>query len=250
MLTACGSRIDVHNLDARGLAEAIQAANAHPGSDVIHLAPGGLYMLRDAPRDATTLLPPITDDLRIEGNGAEIRRDSDGRRALLEVAPGASVRVHALALSEGSDGAIRNFGTLHLDSVRVTDSTGSHTPAIVLNYGLLEARDTEIAYNLLPTSPRDAGTVLNYGELRLRNTAIHDNTTQSGHPGLAAAGAVLNLGTLQVQHARIADNRAEDGEEPDALAFPAVLNLGNGHVEGDLPRVQVREAGMVAVASR
>jgi hypothetical protein len=253
-LSGCGTRTEVRNLDTRGLIAAIQAANENPGSDVIHLAPGGLYMLRDAPRDATTLLPPITDDLRIEGNGAEIRRDSDGRRALVEIAPGASVRLESLTLAEGSDGAIRNYGNLHLDSVRVTDSFGGGSPtgatAIVLNHGVLEANDSEIAYNLLPTSARDAGTVVNYGELRLRNTAIHDNTTQSGHPGLAAAGAVLNLGMLQVQHARIADNRAEDGEASDALAFPAVLNLGNGRVEGDLPRVQVREAGMVAVASR
>jgi hypothetical protein len=253
-LAGCGTRTEVRNLDTRGLIAAIQAANERPGADVIHLAPGGLYMLRDAPRDATTLLPPITDDLRIEGNGAEIRRDADGRRALVEVAPGANVRLQSLTLAEGSDGAIRNYGTLRLDSVRVTDSFGGGSPhgatAIVLNHGLLEASDSEIAYNLLPTSARDAGTVVNYGELRLRNTAIHDNTTQSGHPGLAAAGAVLNLGTLQVQHASLADNRAEDGEQVDALAFPAVLNLGNGHVEGDLPRVQVREAGMVAVASR
>jgi hypothetical protein len=250
MLTACGSRIDVHNLDARGLAEAIQAANAHPGTDVIRLAPGGLYTLSNAPRDATSLLPPITDDLRIEGNGAEIRRYMDGQRALLVVEHGADVQVRDLALSEGSDGAIRNFGTLHLDSVRVTDSTGSHTPAIVLNYGLLEARDSEIAYNLLPTSPRDAGTVLNYGELRLRNTAIHDNTAQRRYDSLAVAGAVLNLGRMETQATRIADNEATDGENPDELLFPAVLNLGNGRVEGDLPRELVREAGMVAVAQR
>ena len=253
-LSGCGTRTEVRNLDTRGLIAAIRAANARPGNDVIRLAPKGLYTLRWAPRDATTWLPPIGDDLRIEGNGDEIRRDADGRRALVEVAPGANVRLQSLTLAEGSDGAIRNYGTLRLDAVRVTDSFGGGSPAgataIVLNHGLLEASDSEIAYNLLPTSARDAGTVVNYGELRLRNTSIHDNTTQSGHPGLAAAGAVLNLGKLQVQHARIADNRAEDGEHAEALAFPAVLNLGNGHVEGDLPRVQVREAGRVAVASR
>jgi hypothetical protein len=207
-------------------------------------------MLDAAPRDATSLLPPITDDLRIEGNGAEIRRAMDGRRTLLEVAQGATVRVQDLALSEGSDGAVRNYGTLHLDSVRITDSFGDGTTAIVLNHGRLEARDSEIAYNLLPGSARDAGTIVNYGQLRLRDTAIHDNTALPGHPGVAVAGAVLNLGTVETEGSRIADNHAEDGDPPAALSFPAVLNLGNGHVEGDLPRAQVREAGMVAVASR
>jgi hypothetical protein len=249
-LPGCGTRTEVADRDVKGLIAAIQAANANPGSDVIHLAHGGLYLLRDAPRDAATLLPPITDDLRIEGNGAEIRRAVDGRRALLEVAAGATVRVQSLALAEGSDGAIRNYGTLHLDQVRVTDNFGAGTTAIVLNHGSLEASDSEIAYNLLPAGRRDTGTIVNYGRLSLRNTGIHDNTALPGHAGLAVAGAVLNLGTVVTQDARIAGNRADDGELADPLEFPAVLNLGNGRVEGDLPKAQVREAGMVAVASR
>jgi hypothetical protein len=126
--------------------------------------------------------------------------------------------VQSLALAEGSDGAIRNYGTLHLDAVRVTDNFGAGTTAIVLNHGTLEASDSEIAYNLLPAGRRDTGTIVNYGRLSLRNTGIHDNTALPGHAGLAVAGAVLNL--------------------------------GNGRVEGDLPKAQVREAGMVAVASR
>jgi hypothetical protein len=249
-LAGCGRTHEVADRDTRGLIEAIQAANAHPGRDVIHLSRGGLYLLANVPRDATVLLPPITDDLSIEGNGAEIRRAVDGRRALLEVAPGATVRVQSLALAEGSDGAVRNYGTLYLDHVRVTDSFGDDSSAIVLNHGRLEASDSEIAYNLLPRSDRDTGTIVNYGQLRLRDTAIHDNTVLPGHRGLAVAGAVLNLGTVETQRSRIADNRADDGDRVEALAFPAVLDVGNGRVEGDLPKALVREAGMVAVASR
>jgi hypothetical protein len=250
-LSGCGRETHVRDRDVRGLVEAIQAANARPGADVIVLEKGGLYALRDAPRDATSMLPPIRDDLRIEGNGAEIRRDADGRRALLEVAPGADVRLNALALSEGSDGAIRNFGTLHLDRVKVTDSFGADTPAIVLNHGTLEARDSEIAWNLLAMPRRDAGTVVNYGQLTLRNTSIHDNTTEPRDADLAVAGAVLNLGTVRAESARIEGNVSLDGESAGmpALAFPAVLNLGNGTAEG-LPSEQVLEAGMLALAQR
>ena len=73
-LPGCGTRTEVADRDVKGLVAAIQAANANPGSDVIHLAKGGLYLLRDAPRDATTLLPPITDDLRIRGGSIRIWR--------------------------------------------------------------------------------------------------------------------------------------------------------------------------------
>jgi hypothetical protein len=249
-LAGCGQETTIGDRDTAALIRAIQAANASPGPDVIRLAPRGLYTLNDAPRDATSWLPPIRGELRIEGNGAEIRRYQDGQRTLLEVERDATVQVSDLAMSEGSDGAIRNFGTLRLDRVRITDSTGAGTPAIVLNYGVLEARDSEIAYNLLPTSRRDAGTVLNYGQLRLRDTAIHDNVAQRRFDSLAVAGAVLNLGRVEAKSARIADNEATDGEQPDSLVFPAVLNLGNGVVEGDLSPALVREAGMVAMAGR
>jgi hypothetical protein len=39
---------------------------------------------------------------------------------------------------------------------------------------------------------------------------------------------VLNLGTLQTQHARIEHNETADDDEGGELAFPAVINLGNG----------------------
>ena len=249
-LAGCSRDTEVANLDTAGLIRAIQAANANPGPDVIRLAPRGLYTLTSAPRDATTWLPPIRGELHIEGNGAEIRRYADGQRALLRVEPDADVLLESLTLSEGSDGAIHNFGTLRLRSVRVTDSTGDLTPAIVLNHGLLEARDSEIAYNVLSTAPRDAGTVLNFGQLRLRDTAIHDNVAQRRYGSLAVAGAVLNLGTLETRSTRITDNETSGETGPGALAFPAVLNLGNGVVEGDLSPALVREAGIVAVVQR
>ena len=37
-----------------------------------------------------------------------------------------------------------------------------------------------------------------YGDLRLENTRIHDNRVQRMHPDLVAAGAVLNLGNGRV----------------------------------------------------
>jgi hypothetical protein len=251
--SGCARHVEVADRDTDGLIEAIRAANERPGSDVIRLAPKGLYTLRWAPRDATSWLPPIGDDLRIEGNGAEIRRYADGRRTLLEIAPGANVHVRDLALSEGSDGAIRNFGTLRLDKVRVTDSFGAGdaggASAIVLNHGLLEARASEIAWNVLPASARDSGTIVNYGRLRLRGTSIHDNTAQRRYGSLAVAGAVLNLGTLETQDSHLEGNEALDADAGGALLSAAVLNLGNGSVDGDLPHGMVREAGMIAVAS-
>lgn len=212
-LLGCARKIEVANHDSQGLVEAIRSANASPGASRISLAHRGLYVLPGA-AEAGLLLPAIKGRLIIEGNGSEIRSYAPGRVALVEVRPGSEVTLRDLSLAEGSNGAIRNFGKLRLESARVLDSSGTSVSAIVLNHGELTARDSEVAYNNLEATQRDAGTFINYGDLRLENTGIHDNHVQRMHPGLVAAGAVLNMG-----------------------------NRGNGRVDGQSPVGLTREAG-------
>lgn len=242
-LSGCGrDTTELANNDANGLVEAIRAANATPGDDTIRLARRGLYVLT-AEAAPGLLLPAISGKLKIEGNGAEIRGYSAGQLALLEVARDGEVVLQDLSLAEGSNGAIRNFGTLRLESSRVIDSTGSRISAIVLNHGKLVAKDSEFAYNALDESVRDAGTVLNYGQLRLDNSRIHDNRVQRARPGVGAAGAILNMGVVQMQASSLENNVAGQEDRPGFLSFAGVLNLGNGRVEGDLPVGSTREAG-------
>lgn len=73
-----------------------------------------------------------------------------------------------LALAEGSDGAIRNFGTLRLVSTQVLDSTGNRSSSIVLNRGRLQM------------------------EL-VKNARMHDNFVAHGVNG------VLNLGRGSIE---------------------------------------------------
>ena len=150
-------------------------------------------------------MPSITGELTIEGNGAEIRSYADGDVALLEVGREGNVTLRDLALAEGSDGAIRNFGTLRLVSTRVLDSTGNRSSSIVLNRGRLQMEDSIVAFNSLDGSERDSGTVQNYGELLLDNARVHDNFVAHGVNG--------------------------------------VLNLGRGRIEGETASMLIREAG-------
>lgn len=196
LLGSCSTEIEVANNDSKALVEAIRLANANPGKDRIKLARHGLYVLRDS-AEAGLLLPAITGELTIDGDGSEIRSYAAGRVALLQIEQDADVTLRNLSLAEGTNGAIRNFGKLKLEAARVVDSTGTRVSAIVLNHGQLIAQDSELAYNNLEGSERDAGTVLNYGDLRLDNTRIHDNRVQRMHPSQVAAGAVLNMGTLR-----------------------------------------------------
>jgi hypothetical protein len=240
-LCGCGHQTEIADLDSKALIAAIRAANQNPGPDTIRLAKGGLYTLRDQ-AEAGLLLPTVTGELVIDGQGAEIRRDSNDRVALLQVASGGKVTLKNLSLAEGSDGAVRNYGSLRLQSVKITDSSSWDSPSIVLNHGELQVQDSEIAYNELPMNHRDGGTVLNYGHLTLENTRIHDNFVQTRYPSLAAAGAILNLGTIRATGPGIDHNSAEGS--PSGLSFNGVVDLGNGRVDGNLQGSSILEAGM------
>ncbi len=192
LATACTRETTIADHDGKALVEALAAAQSGNGPHRIILARRGSYVL-SLPSETGLLLPSITGELTIEGNGAEIRSYADGDVALLEVGRKGNVTLRDLALAEGSDGAIRNFGTLRLVSTQVLDSTGNRSSSIVLNRGRLQMEDSIVAFNSLDGSERDSGTVLNYGELLVKNARVHDNFVAHGVNG------VLNLGRGSIE---------------------------------------------------
>jgi hypothetical protein len=233
-LTACsagGGESALANRDSAGLRAAILAANADPGPNRIVLARRGLYTLAPA-GDATSLLPPIEGELAIVGNGAELRGDSAQRIGLLEIAPGARVRLSDLTLAQGYAGALRNLGELELERVRIEDNTSDRSGAIVQNHGRLAMRDSSVEFNDVPARD-EAGTVVNYGVLRLEHSRIGNNLVLRQRAGIATAGSVLNFGRVEWTESSTGGNRIEG--EANGLAFADVLNLGSGSVSGDAP---------------
>ena len=97
-MPAAAADYHVRDGDAAGLAGAIRHANASPGPDRVVLSSGGVYLVPDA-ADEAPALPVVTDTLRIDGHGAQIRRLADARLVLLSVAPG--VRLELVDLSLG-----------------------------------------------------------------------------------------------------------------------------------------------------
>jgi len=247
MLAACsrGLEIEIPNNDTAALVEAIRQANARPGHDTLRLARNGLYIL-NAEAQPGLLLPTIGGELTIEGNHAELRGYSPEPAALLEVGQDAHVRIQDLLLAEGTDGAVRNYGNLRLDRVAIVDSSVAKMPAIVLNHGHLETRDSEIAYNLLLATRRDSGTVLNYGQIELQGSRIHDNLAFGRQPTVAVSGGILNFGSVKVDGLLIENNEMEVEDAPP-LSFGGILNLGNGRVSGATSAETVRDARQATV---
>ena len=243
-LPASAEVFRVGSRDTQGLVQAIRAANATPGRHVLELEPGGIYAL-GIPA-GTDALPPVTGTLVIEGRGAEIRRYSDARTALLEVAPRGALTLRDLTLAEGSRGALRNFGRLRLERCNVVDSTSTDSPAIVMNIGHFEADDSMIGFNQILGGGRDTATVLNLGRMRLVDSRIEGNTVSRRYPTLVGVAGVLNYGSLTLRNTPLAGNAVLD--TLDGLRHAGVVLAGGGELVADDPLLPVERVDTPALA--
>lgn len=228
----------IKNRDTDGLIAAIYAANMSNSQTTIHLAEQGLYTLIETLDEASNAaLPTLQGKIQIEGHGAELRAYSNDRFRLVAIGRNAEITFSNLTLAEAGQGAIENRGTLHLKGVSVVDNSAGFANAIIENFGTLRAVDSEISFNQLAASKRDAGTVINYGELELVRTGIESNFVSRRYDSLAAASAVLNFGTVRLNGVRIRENVAEHDDAADSLG--TIVNLGNGAVSAE--QVELRD---------
>jgi len=210
------------------LRDAIDAANATPGSHQIVL-PAGEYLLQlpsadeededDNQRDDLD----VTGQIRITGAGHErtiIRAAQTGHR-LFEVHPGASLRLEQLALRDGwtpfNGGAVENHGHLELHKVWLARNV-ARTP-----------RDLWMSEETGWTRGQ-GGAVANYGEMRVSWSYFQRNSALGGdynHPG--RGGAIFNRGALVVRDTRLQENFASS--EDDRGAGGGVYNRGTADIE-------------------
>ena len=240
--TCAAAEYHIRDRDPEALAAAIRHANASPGADTIHLAENGLYAIL-APADDQRALPVIEGELHIIGHGAALRRYSDRRVSLIEVAPGSELRLEQLSLAEGAQGAISNHGRLYMSDVQVTDSTSAEPPAIVVNDGELFASRCEFSFNQLIGTRNNGGALINRGLMRINDSLIAGNRVSRESSELST-GAVLNFGDLTMQRVRFEDNRFTDTPSEESLV--AVLNAASGKISGDLDASTIRTLTAVA----
>lgn len=230
--------------DAAQLAAAIEHSNLTPEADLIDMAPG-LYVLDQPSQSAQTPtgLPSVRGDLRIRGNGAEVRRYAAENYQLLHVAPEGRLHLDALTLAEGSAGAVHNEGTLVLRRVRVVDhSTAERGEAIIRNSGLMEIRGSEIGYNLVDANGSHASVLLNSGTLLIEDSRFVDNRLSSRHPDAQISCTLLNHGRAELRRVSISGCQAEQ-LNPDSVPR-SVLNMDGGAllmelVSAEAPHVQL-----------
>lgn len=213
--------------DTQGLIRAIESANQTPGAHLIDLQ-RGVYLLRQAYADSNNGLPVVVGQVRLMGNGAELRRYAQDDFRILEVAPGAHVRVDGLVIAEGSFGALSNHGRLECRRCLFLDHTDQRHRAIVENFGELQLTSSEVSFNTLVNAARDAGTIVNFGTVRLERSRLQGNRLSRRVSSLSLATAVLNYGVAELEDVRILENEVQWSAGVTQAEVGGVLNLGNG----------------------
>lgn len=236
------------------LREAIQTANANPGSDEIRLQrayyrlsldSGGLDEDGAASGDLD-----ITDSLVLRGLPDRSVIDADGLDRVIEVLPGVSVELRDLTLREGrvpeQGGGIFNAGDLTLRRVWVLGNRVDAGPVLqgggIYNAGQLRIIDGKIDRN----QALEGRVALLGGEgAGLYNAAgatvyLYDSTVRDNQSGLDDAhgigGGLHNRGQVRIDRSFFGRNDAGDGEgsaiyngEGGSLTLINSTLSGNGH---------------------
>lgn len=222
------------------LREAIIAANANPGQDVITI-PGGSFelTLTGAGEDAAA-----TGDLDITQSATFIMSGTTTIAAnglwndrIFHILPGVTATLTGLALSGGkagnaSGGAILNQGTLTLNNSTISGSSAAGGGGIA-NTGTLTLNTTMVHTNTA-TGATNGGGISSSGTLTLNNSTVNTNTAAGGSGGgLSLTGfAMLNTSTINGNSALggggIANNATLDMTDSTVGGNSATTQSGGG----------------------
>jgi len=194
------------------LREAIIAANAATGADVITL-PAGTYILSIAgigEDAASTGDLDIDDDLTINGAGSSTTIiDGGALDRVFEISFGnvniSTVTIQNGLLTEDRGAGLMNWsGVLELDHVTVTGNVVNGTTSLAAGGGLFNASEATVVSSTISNNQADrGGGIFDSGGaiLDLRDTTISGNTARTG-------GGLLLYGTGILTNVTISDNNA------------------------------------------
>ena len=225
------------------LREAVQAANLHPGADLIRL-PAGRYALSLGTAGVSDEQDNSVGDLDISGalDIAGAARDTtiiDGsyRDRVLEILPGASFRATGLTITKGATanasndgGNILNAGTAMLRNIRITADfsiANATRGGGIANQGTLTLENCLIE-NV--NSSASGGGLFNSGTLYLRRSEVRANGSRSG-------GGLYNEGSAYIEQSLFTTNRASQYYGGFAISNVGVLEASNSTISGNLNNI-------------
>lgn len=232
--------------DTEDLIKAMEQAEADPGPDIITLAAQHTYTLDSEYADGLAL-PPVTDELRIEGNGATLAWSGETETGFLHVAAEGSLVITRLTLTGARAGAIVVDGELDLQRSRLTEnqlsSDRSRAVAMTINEGgratvrrsLFQANTFNALSNLSSCSSdrQVAGGIFNAGRLRVTGSTFIGNRAicrfglNFSAITLYDIGALINTGTAVMVNATLYRNSG------NSVINQGSMRIINGTAIGD-----------------
>ena len=213
------------------LREAITAANAAASADVITFAAGA-----NGTVTLTSALPVLASNgkLTITGNG-RTNTIVSGNNAVrvFEVAPGATVTISGLTITNGTGvagGGIKNRGTLTVTSSAISGNSAPYDAVFgnsgggIYNDGTLTVTNSTISGN---TAEVFGGGIFN-GQLRL--LTVNDSTISGNSASAFAGGGIENWGTVHLNNSILA-NSTGSSRDCDNLVAEATVIAQNSLVE-------------------
>ncbi|MDJ0863676.1 MAG: choice-of-anchor Q domain-containing protein [Gammaproteobacteria bacterium] len=258
---AAAAIIDVDGIKCT-LIDAIIAANTDTaiggcpggsGADTLVLRPGSTHTLDSVYTEffGPTGLPVITSKIRIEGNGASIRRQATAPAFRILAVSSASLTLHGMTITGGSivdspgggiyaldstvditkstvsgntvggETSFSDGGGLHAadSTVTITESTFSGNSAHGSGGGIRTSSSRATITNSTVsgnTAGSDGGGVaLRYGSATIANSTLSGNTAR-GSGGGVAAGVQVDRQYLAFDRSIVAGNTANDNSQVDA----------------------------------
>ncbi len=206
------------------LREAIQVANANPGTDTITFDIS--LSQSDIVLSGTEL--SISEDLTINGLGAgSLAVDGGGLSRLMHVMPGVSATVRHVTLTNGNTagagGAIWNQGTLLLEDAAIVGNVAANGGGLMLE-GPATIRRSEISGN---TAAFGGGIDTDSGlaSVVIDNSTISSNTATGDNGGRAGAGVHAADTSLTFVNSTIANNVSSTNANGAGIAIDDAVGM-------------------------
>lgn len=190
--------------DTAGLIAAIQAANANPGADTIHLAAGSDYAFAAGSFNSSAL-PVIEDELTIEGNGGTIERVSASSFRIITNNGQLTLNDVTIAGGSASTGAgVVNNGLLILNGCTLSENRGGGNGGAIFNPGGARVEATDTRFERNAANGHSGGAISSNGQVMVTGCIFTDNESDSG-------GAIDSAGSVVVSGCTFTDNFTTSG---------------------------------------
>jgi len=213
------------------LREAINLANAEPGSHAITFDLGNYYYNNSYPTiylGQVLELTNTTGTQSIDGGSQVVISGYYGDTQVFEIDAGVEAVITNLSIengSGGSGGGVVNDGTLTLSNVSLSGNHASSSNGGALqNNGTLTAYNVTFADNSASGSTSKGGAINNNGTMTLGNVTLSGNSAYDG-------GAISNFGVLTISDATIANNSA--AVSGGGIYAPSSATLLNSIIAGN-----------------